>query len=248
VEERGVGAATVGPAASRLSRYDEALVRGAQLFRGVEIADVDAIVPSFTVRELRRRQELFVQGETEPLEIYVILEGRLQVTRRTRSGQARASLVGPGETIGELSVFDPGPRSSTGTALTALRAAVLERETYLVWAVNRPYVAERLLRVLARRLRRSEDAQLDLLFVDVGARTAKVLLDLAERFGQPHPHGIRVDHGLKQEELAQLVGSSRETVNKMLREFSDRGWIEQVRGSVVLRQPERLRARTRTSR
>jgi CRP-like cAMP-binding protein len=231
-----------------LSPTDEALVRQSQLFRGVERSDVDAIIPSFTVRELRRRQDLFKQGDTEPLEIYVVLEGRLQVTRRTRTGQARASLVGPGETIGELSVFDPGPRASTATALESLRAAALARETFLVWAVNRPYVAERLLRVLARRLRRSGDDALDLMFVDVGARTAKVLLDLAERFGQPHPQGIRVDHGLKQEELAQLVGSSRETVNKLLREFSDRGWVDQVRGTVVLREPDRLRARARASR
>ncbi len=231
-----------------LSPSDEALVRQSQLFRGVERGDVDAIIPSFSVRELRRRQDLFKQGDTEPLEIYVVLEGRLQVTRRTRTGQARASLIGPGETIGELSVFDPGPRASTATALESLRAAALARETFLVWAVNRPYVAERLLRVLARRLRRSGDDALDLMFVDVGARTAKVLLDLAERFGQPHPQGIRVDHGLKQEELAQLVGSSRETVNKLLREFSDRGWVDQVRGTVVLREPDRLRARARASR
>ena len=231
-----------------LSPTDEALVRQSQLFRGVERGDVDSIIPSFTVRELRRRQDLFKQGDTDPLEIYVVLEGRLQVTRRTRTGQARASLIGPGETIGELSVFDPGPRASTATALESLRAASLARETFLVWAVNRPYVAERLLRVLARRLRRSGDDALDLMFVDVGARTAKVLLDLAERFGQPHPQGIRVDHGLKQEELAQLVGSSRETVNKLLREFSDRGWVDQVRGTVVLREPDRLRARARASR
>jgi CRP-like cAMP-binding protein len=231
-----------------LSQQDLAVIRESQLFRGVEGTDVDAIVPSFSVRELRRRQELFGQGETTPAELYVVLDGRLQVTRRTRTGQARGSLVGPGETIGELSVFDPGPRASTGTALTSLRVAALDRETFLVWAVNRPYVAERLLRVLARRLRRSGDDALDLMFVDVGARTAKVLLDLADRFGQPHPHGIRVDHGLKQEELAQLVGSSRETVNKLLREFTDRGWLEQVRGTVVIREPERLSARARASR
>ena len=106
-----------------LSPTDEALVRQSQLFRGVERGDVDSIIPSFTVRELRRRQDLFKQGDTDPLEIYVVLEGRLQVTRRTRTGQARASLIGPGATIGALSVFDPGPRASTATALESLRAA-----------------------------------------------------------------------------------------------------------------------------
>lgn len=226
---------------------DEALLRQAQLFRDVTPEDVDALVPAFSLRELRRRQELFRQGDDAPAELYVVLSGRLAVTRRTASGQGRTNLVGPGETIGELSVFDPGPRASTAVAPVASRIATLDRQTFVEWCTKRPYIAERLLRVLARRLRRSDDAALDLMFVDVGARMAKVLLELSDRFGVKEDSGVRVDHGLSQQELAQLVGSTRETVNKLLRQFAERGWIEQSRGGLLVLDPARLGARARTS-
>ena len=83
-----------------------------------------------------------------------------------------------------------------------------------------------LLQALAQRLRRTNEAMADLVFSDVPGRVAKALLDLASRFGQPQPDGsILVTHDLTQEELAQLVGASRETVNKALADFQNRGWI-----------------------
>ena len=77
-----------------------------------------------------------------------------------------------------------------------------------------------LLQALAQRLRRTNEAMADLVFSDVPGRVAKTLLDLADRFGTPGPDGVRVTHDLTQEELAQLVGASRETVNKALSEFA----------------------------
>jgi CRP-like cAMP-binding protein len=74
---------------------------------------------------------------------------------------------------------------------------------------------------------------------------AKALLDLSTRFGAPAESGIRVAHDLTQEELAQLVGASRETVNKALADFSSRGWIRLEQRSVVLLDVERLRRRAR---
>ncbi|MDR2113805.1 MAG: Crp/Fnr family transcriptional regulator, partial [Bifidobacteriaceae bacterium] len=83
------------------------------------------------------------------------------------------------------------------------------------------------LKAMAQRLRRTNEALGDMVFSDVPGRVAKALLDLAERFGEAAPGGqpIHVQHGLTQEELAQLIGASRETVNKALAEYSVRGWI-----------------------
>jgi CRP-like cAMP-binding protein len=173
-------------------------------------------------------------------ELFVVLTGRVAITRRSGTGRGRSELIGPGETFGELSVLDPGPRERTATAMTPVRLAVLDREPYLKWALARPHVAERLLRVLARRLRRTDDEALDLLFVDVGARLAKALTDLVNRFGQPSPTGIVVDHGLSQTQLAEMVGTSRETLNKQLHAFANRGWLTTGRGILVIHNPERL--------
>jgi CRP/FNR family cyclic AMP-dependent transcriptional regulator len=85
----------------------------------------------------------------------------------------------------------------------------------------------------------------DLVFTDVPGRVAKALLDLADRFGTARQDGLQVNHDLTQEELAQLVGASRETVNKALADFAARGWLQLSAKSVLIIEPERLRKRSR---
>ena len=104
---------------------------------------------------------------------------------------------------------------------------------------------EQLLRVLARRLRRTNDSVADLIFTDVPGRVAKALLQMADRFGSRESDGLRVKHDLTQEELAQLVGASRETVNKALADFVSRGWLRLEPRSVVIMDIERLSRRAR---
>jgi len=94
-----------------------------------------------------------------------------------------------------------------------------------------------------KRLRRITTDKADLVFTDVPGRVAKALLDLAERFGTQHDNGIQVNHDLTQEELAQLVGASRETVNKALADFAARGWVQLSAKSVLLLDSDRLRKR-----
>ena len=113
------------------------------------------------------------------------------------------------------------------------------------WLASTPAVAEHLLQALARRLRRTNEALADLVFSDVPGRVAKALLDLSSRFGRPVDDGIRVAHDLTQEELAQLVGASRETVNKALADFAQRGWLRIEARAVQVLDIERLRKRSR---
>ena len=102
-----------------------------------------------------------------------------------------------------------------------------------------------LLAALAQRLRRTNEHLADLVFTDVPGRVAKALLDLAERFGRPVEDGVMVSHDLTQEELAQLVGASRETVNKALADFAARGWIRLEPRSVTILDVERVERRAR---
>ena len=85
--------------------------------------------------------------------------------------------------FGELSVFDPGPRTSSATTITGVRAVSMDRDALRTWIADRPEIAEQLLRVLARRLRRTNNNLADLIFTDVPGRVAKLLLQLAQRFG-----------------------------------------------------------------
>ena len=113
------------------------------------------------------------------------------------------------------------------------------------WIDDHPDISAQLLRMLARRLRRTNNSLADLIFTDVPGRVAKALLQLANRFGTQEGANLRVTHDLTQEEIAQLVGASRETVNKALAEFAHRGWIRLEGKSVVICDTERLARRAR---
>ncbi len=222
-----------------------ATVRQAELFRGLAPEDIDALLPSFSQVTVTAQQTLFRTGDYGD-HLYVVVSGRVLLSRETPEHQhAVLAVLGPQDMCGELSLFDPGPRTSTATAATLSSAAELHRDGLLAWAAGRPEITERLLRVLARRLRRTNDTVSDLLFTDVAGRLAKTLLDLALRFGRPGPRGVVVEHGLTQVELAGVVGSARETVNKALGDFADRGWVELGQRFVVLRDVNRLAQRAR---
>jgi CRP/FNR family transcriptional regulator len=126
-----------------------------------------------------------------------------------------------------------------------VKLARMPQSTLRLWIEAHPEIGEQLLRVLARRLRRTNDSLSDLVFSDVPGRVAKALLDLADRFGRPATDGVLVAHELTQEELAQLVGASRETVNKALAEFVQRGWLRLEARAVVILDMQRLRQRSR---
>jgi CRP/FNR family transcriptional regulator, cyclic AMP receptor protein len=194
---------------------------------------------------LDRGERLFSEGD-DGNELYIILSGKIKLTKAAPDGRENLlSVHGPGEMFGELSLFDPIPRTSSATAVTDARLAALAHDSLRSWLATRPGVAMHLLQALAQRLRRINEIKADLVFTDVPGRVAKALLDLADRFGVQQPDGIQVNHDLTQEELAQLVGASRETVNKALADFVARGWVQLAAKSVLVIDPDRLRKRAR---
>jgi CRP/FNR family transcriptional regulator, cyclic AMP receptor protein len=217
----------------------------APLFEALDEDGARALRSRMTDVRLSRGERLFTEGDDGD-RLYVVLEGKLKLTRAAPDGRENLlSVLGPGEMFGELSLFDPRPRTASASAITDSRLAALAHDKLLIWLTGRPEVALQLLRQLAQRLRRANDVMADLVFTDVPGRVAKQLLDLAVRFGEQEPDGLHVHHDLTQEELAQLVGASRETVNKALADFVARGWIQLSARSVVLLDQERLRKRAR---
>jgi CRP/FNR family transcriptional regulator, cyclic AMP receptor protein len=223
---------------------EDVLVR-APLFEALDEGGTAALRAGVTEVRLGRGERLFAEGDAGD-RLYVVLDGKIKLTRSAPDGRENlVSVIGPGEMFGELSLFDPRPRTMSATAVTDVRLAALAHDDLRVWLTGRPDVAMHLLRALARRLRRTNDVMSDLVFTDVPGRVAKALLDLAERFGTQQDDGVQVNHDLTQEELAQLVGASRETVNKALADFVARGWLQLHPKSVLLIDPERLRKRAR---
>nr|WP_281386627.1 Crp/Fnr family transcriptional regulator [Jiangella mangrovi] len=215
------------------------------MFRELDDEAAGALRASMTEVHLGRGETLFREGD-EGDRVYVVTEGKIKLGRTAPDGRENLlALLGPGQMFGELSLFDPGPRSATATAVTDTTLWSLSHADLTPWLTGRPEVARGLLLQLASRLRRSNDIQTDLVFSDVPGRVAKQLLDLSQRFGVPSEEGMRVVHDLTQEELAQLVGASRETVNKALADFVSRGWLRLEQRSVVVLDVDRLRRRAR---
>jgi CRP/FNR family cyclic AMP-dependent transcriptional regulator len=217
----------------------------APLFEALNDEDAGALRGAVTVVQLERGERLFTEGDAGD-RLYIILTGKIKLTKAAPDGRENLlSVHGPGEMFGELSLFDPVPRTSSATAVTDAQLAGLAHDSLRTWLSTRPEVAMHLLQALAQRLRRINEVKADLVFTDVPGRVAKALLDLAERFGVQTPDGLQVNHDLTQEELAQLVGASRETVNKALADFAARGWIQLAAKSVLITDTDRLRKRAR---
>jgi CRP/FNR family transcriptional regulator, cyclic AMP receptor protein len=190
-------------------------------------------------------QMIFAEGESGD-RLYVIDSGKVKISQQTCAGRENLQAVlGPSDMFGELAVFDPGPRTSSATAITEVRTVTMDRAGLRAWIAEHPEIGEQLLRVLARRLRRTIENLTDLIVTDTPGRLAKQLLQLAQQFGSQQDGATHVSPDLTQEELAQLVGASRENVNKTLADFSRRGWIRLQDKTVVILDSERLMQRAR---
>jgi CRP-like cAMP-binding protein len=190
-----------------------------QLLGALPPDSLEALRRHATTRTVARNEVLFRQGDPAT-ELFGIINGRIAIL--TRSPDGRESLVAvleEGALFGELGLFDDGPRSADARALEegtvvglgyeAVRAAI-DQHPAMLWVI---------VRMLSRRLRNTDEALADTVFLDVPARTAKRLLELAgdaDEFRLP----------MTQEDLAGLVGASRERVNKALSLFTKLGWIE----------------------
>jgi CRP-like cAMP-binding protein len=180
---------------------------------------LEALRDHATVRALSRNEVLFHQGDSSDA-LYVVQSGRLAIA--TQSGDGRESVLAvleDGALFGELPLFDDEPRSADARALTDTTVVELGYEPVRAVLRQRPELLWVIVRLLVQRLRTTNEALEDAVFLDVPARTAKRLLELAgddARFTLP----------VTQEELASMVGASRERVNKAISLFVRLGWLE----------------------
>jgi CRP-like cAMP-binding protein len=222
---------------------NEEVVRKAPLFTALDDASASTLRASMKEVKINKGQTLFKEGDSGD-RLFVVVEGKLKLG--TSSGDGREnllSILGPGDMFGELSLFDPGPRTATATAVTDSKLLSLANDQVIGWVTAHPEVSLQLLGRLAQRLRRTNEVLADLVFADVPGRVAKAIMDLGEKFGVKKDDGLYVNHDLTQEELAQLVGASRETVNKALADFTTRGWVRLEPRAVVVLDYERLSKR-----
>lgn len=219
------------------------LVRHVPLLARLSEEDRRALASRGRIRTYPAGAVIFREGDPGDA-LHIVIEGAVRVLFAARSGaEVEVALLGPGECVGDLALFDNRPRSATAIAAQHTRTLVVTRDTFLNWLKERPSAALALLQTLSLRLRRTDEALADLAFSDLPTRLAKRLLDLAitqqdvTARGQPDGR-IRIT----QSELAAMLGVSRESVNKQLNAFAREGWISLARGQITIRDPDALRA------
>jgi CRP/FNR family transcriptional regulator, cyclic AMP receptor protein len=211
------------------------MLAASRLFGEVPTPAIQRLAAAAGLHRYRRGQILFVEGDSGD-SLLLIVDGTLKAYSTSAEGEEfLLAVVGPGETLGELTLADGGSRSASVAALTDASVLPLPRQAVVDVGAIWPQVTSALLKSLADVVRRLTGAAADLVFLDLPRRVAKLLLIEREA-----AHSDVFKTRLNQEEMAQRVGASRQSVNTALREFQRRGWIAVEGHRIHVHQPQEI--------
>lgn len=217
---------------------DESVLGPIALFADLDPPELARLAAAASARRLFRNDILFSEGDPAD-ELFVILAGRVAIANRSPEGrESLVALMEAGDVFGEMGLFDEMGRSAQARALEPSQVVAIPYEPVRDIYESRPGLLWGVVRLLAGRVRSMDEALADAVFLDVTGRTAKRLLELA---GEADEFVLPVT----QEELAGMVGASRERVNKAIAAFVRLGWIEQSdrRYRITNRRQLTIRAR-----
>jgi CRP-like cAMP-binding protein len=217
-------------------------VASCRLFAGLDAGATMRLADALRVRRFRRGEVIFHAGDPGD-SLFIVAAGSVKITVSDEGGEAPAILttVGPAGFFGELALLDGAPRSATATALDAVQALVLRREELDRMVDSEPGLRRALLAALAGEIRRLTAQVEDLHFLDLPGRLAKHLLrQIGDDADRPASTEARLPWPYTQGELAHMIGGSRQSVNRLLADFVDRGLIRFDGDDLVVPDPRRL--------
>ena len=213
------------------------------LFAGLADEDIRGLM-ALAKRRTFRSGEVIFHREDPGQVLYVIKEGKVKISLISPDGQEISLVVfGKGECFGEFAILDGLPRSADVVALEKVECYTLQRSDFHNAIMKNPKIAIQIIEVLTRRLRSTDQMVEDLIFLDVYGRVAKKLLELADTHGTKVDDGTRIDVRLTQQEIASMVGASRESVNKVMGYCTDKNFISTDKYKVTLHRISELEQR-----
>ncbi len=193
------------------------------------------------IKRYPAKATIFVKGAPGD-GMMAVLTGRIKISTTSLDGrEVVLNVISPGQVFGEIALLDGKDRTADAVAMTDCEVLVLDRRDFIPFLERHLDVCVRLMGVLCERLRRTSQQVEDLLFLDLPAHLAKILLSLAATDGRPITGGTRIDLKLSQRELGNMVGMTRESINKQLRIWQKNGLLALDKGSVVIKNIEKLR-------
>jgi CRP-like cAMP-binding protein len=216
------------------------LLAKVSIFASLDAKELDLLLRATTTKRLEAKEILFRKGDPGN-QLYGILSGSLKVMTTGADGKdVMFAVMGPGECIGEIALLDNEDRSATAIALEPMELLTLHRRELIPFLESHPRAAIGLAGVLAAMVRRLSERAEDRQTLPLPTRIAKRLVALARESGKRPIVGGPVEVRLPQQDLADLVGTTRESVNKQLRAWADEGIVALGRSRVVLKRPDAL--------
>lgn len=221
------------------------LLRRSFLFRDLEPEVLGRVAALAQSRFLGAGETLFWQ-EDEADALYGVVSGMVRIWLHGPDGkELTLNMMEPGDFFGEIALLDGLSRSASASSAAASELLAIPRRDFLALLDREPRLARHLIELLCERLRGNTDRLRDTAFLDLASRLAKTLDALATAHGRPGPRGTVIDTKLSQGALAQLLGVSREAVNKQIKAFEREGLLTQAAGRMAVPSIEALRARAR---
>jgi CRP/FNR family cyclic AMP-dependent transcriptional regulator len=195
-------------------------------FNNLSPGEATALASKLVLRRFSSGQIIFHHGDPGGL-LYIIGKGKVKITHSTPEGQeAMLAIFGAGDFFGELALLDDSPRSATAEALEPTETLTLHREEFIRYINKHPMFALHVLHTLAQHIRRLNNQISDIFFLDLPARLARQLLQLAEQHGHETEEGIQIQLSLTQTDLAEMTGATRVSINKALGRFRRANWVK----------------------
>jgi CRP/FNR family transcriptional regulator, cyclic AMP receptor protein len=202
--------------------------------------EIDALLRYSRVECYPAGEEIFPKDSPGNC-MMLVLCGSVRVSSISLSGKEIVlNIINAGQIVGEIAVLDGGPRTCDAVAMTDCELLVLNRRDLMPFLERHADICLMLIKILCERLRHTSEQVEDLVFRDVEQRIAKALLQLCERFGRPDGGGRVLELHLSQSELANIIGITRESVNKQLKAWQRAGFIDVAKEAVMIINPAAL--------
>src|SRR5579883_909382 len=214
-----------------------AILRNHPIFGGLRPDLLERLTAHAVRRSIGSGTTIFARGDAGTC-LFAILSGTIRISAPSPGGRSAIfNLLSEKAIFGEIALLDGLPRTADATAITDCELMVIERRDFVPLLREQPDIALKVIEVLCGRLRHTTEQLEDVMFLDLPGRLAKTLLQLAKA-SRPTPHGRKI--ALTQDHVAKIVGTSRESTNKQLREWETRNWLALERGGIVILAPEAL--------
>ena len=209
-------------------------------FQALNSIELDDLLAYTHTKNYKSQEFIFFKGD-EGGQLYAILSGTVRINTLSDEGkEITLAIYEQGDFFGEMAMFENEARIATAVMHTAGELLVVEHQKFLAFLERSPKIAVKLIQSMCKRLRETTILLEDTLFLSLPVRLAKKLLLLADYHGVQNNGPILIDLKLSQSELGNLVYSTRESVNKLLREWKELGVIEFSNGLITINNLEAL--------